>query len=430
MMPRYALFLALAFTCPSLAACETPQPETLCERMARQCGGADPESWLFWCTSGCVPEHARTVPCEANDQCLLCDAPAEDDRTIYFGLPSEIEYLWTQLDPVGEPTHPAVEPAPTGGAFHDGPDSWSVVDTHHGAWLPIEPYDVVLGSPGGFCEPGPNQFVRRNVTSVDDAIVLHAERMPEEFFDMFCDYPNCPWGPYADCGGSLGMCQYGDAPEAAGVGSGSQADRTDGSSTLLSYGFGRYRTVMRAGDDATPPSPGFVYALFSQDNAYCVDGAPNLETNTSEVDIELSSGPGRAETEVFCDETEMCFQVSTWVSSTQGIGNGTRGVQRHEVSGFRFRSAETAGRYRTYGWDWRSDEVRFTYDADPDDCDERTGGCAPEDASVAICRHTRFVPRRPSPLHLQLWNARWAGRADPGARAALSVRDVWHEPAE
>lgn len=425
-MMRSTMALALLV----LAGC-APVDESFCAAMARRCGGAHAESWQAWCESPCVPEHARSVSCDANAQCLLCDAPRDDGQTTYFGLPGdEIEYMWTQLDALDEPVHPPTEPAPTGSSFHDGPGDFVASGHHYGVWEPIEPYEgVVLGEPAGFCEPGPNQFVRANVASEEEGLVLRAERMPPELFDTYCDYPNCPWGPYRDCGGPpLGLCPYGDAPETSGVGSASQADRTMGtSSEQPTYGYGHYRAVLRAGEEGTGPQPGFVYAFFTQSNQYCEGAAPNLETNTSEIDLEISSGPGRAEALPFCDESEMCFQVSTWVSSTQGIGNGERGRQRHEVSGFRFHDRATADSFRTYGWDWRPDEVRFTYDADPDDCDERSGACAPAQASVAICRHDRFVPRRPSPMHVQLWNARWAGRSAPGTRAALTVHDVWHE---
>ncbi len=412
----------------SITGC--PQEVFSCASMARRCGGENQAAWEQWCMSSCVPEHARTVPCMENDICLLCDAPRDDGMTSYFGVPNEVEYLWTQLDLQEEPTHPSVEPAPTGGAFDD--QDWAQRDEDHfGAWQSHQPYDVVLGQPSGFCEPGPNQFVHRNVAGSSDAITLRGERMPEEFFDeMYCDYPNCPWGPYDECGAArVGACQYGDAPEMSGVGSGSQVDRVDASGEMPTYGYGRTRAILRAGDDTTGPQPGFVYAFFSQSNAYCsAANEPNLETNTAEIDVELSSGPGRAEAEIFCDPSQMCFQVSTWVSSTQGIGPSTRGIQRHQVSGFRFRDAATAGQYRTYGWDWRPDRVRFTYDADPRDCDEATGACPPTRASIAICEHLRFVPRRPQPMHLQVWNARWAGRAPPGTRAAMSINRLWHTP--
>jgi hypothetical protein len=124
----------------------------------------------------------------------------------------------------------------------------------------------------------------------------------------------------------------------------------------------------------------------------------------------------------------MCLQVSTWVSSTQGIANYA-GVLRHQVSGFRFRNRNTAAEYRTYGFDWQPSNVRFVYDRDPHDCDEQAGGCSVPTGSLAICEHLRFVPRRPAPLHFQLWNAWWAGAVDRGTPAQMSVERVWHTPA-
>lgn len=419
----------------TLAAACAPAPQSaLCVSMGQRCGGQNPAQWQAWCESDCVPEYARTVPCDQNDACVLCDRARTDQQTTYFGLPNdELEYMWTLIDAPDEPHHPATEPAPTGTAFHDGPDSFQEHDDQLGSWLALQPYGPLeLGEPMGFCEPGPNQFVRSNASDTGHEMVLRAQLMPPEYFPaMYCDYPDCPWGPYQDCGGpSLGQCQYGDEPEMSGIGSAAQVDRLAPDGSAPSYGYGRFRAVLRASDGAgAGPQPGAVYAFFSQSNEYCANGTPNLDTNTSELDVEISSGPGRTPERDNCDESQMCLQLSTWVSSVQGIANGARGVERHEVSGFRFREMAVSGNYHTYGWDWREDEVRFTYDSNPDDCDEAGGECSDLQGSIAICRHVRFVPRRPSPMHVQLWNARWAGHPAPGTRTAMSIRDVWHEPA-
>ena len=78
-------------------ACTQPVAPTgpLCAEMAARCGGIDAANWQAWCDSECVPEHARTVRCAANAACLLCDAPRDDGQSILFGLPSDLEYLWT-----------------------------------------------------------------------------------------------------------------------------------------------------------------------------------------------------------------------------------------------------------------------------------------------------------------------------------------------
>ena len=182
-----------------------------------------------------------------------------------------------------------------------------------------------------------------------------------------------------------------------------------------------------AGTDAVGPSPGFNYAFFLQSNAYCVAGRANPESNTGEIDIEISSGTGSIfEAGPYCTERDMCFQLVNWVSSSQGLANAA--PERRETSGFRFREPALAGNLHTWGFDWAPDDVRFTYDSDPSDCDEHAGSCAPDRASVAICRHTSFVPRRPAELHLQLWNAFWAGLAPGGRVANMRVAHVWHEP--
>lgn len=405
----------------ALAGCPTQE---LCAEMASRCGGSDPAGWERWCNSSCVPAYARAVPCDANASCGLCDAPSADGSMSIFGLPTELEYLWTLTDEPLDSQFPPMEPAPTGTAFNDGPETWE--GNSRGEWLPYEPFPALHPlSRAGFCEPGPNRFTSDNVVATDGALVLRADRMIEAPEAPYCPGGRCQSGPYSECGEPARGCQYGEAPEEAGLGSGSQATRGE---TRPTYGYGTYRAVLKPSGDETGPEPGFVYAFFTQDNTPCVDGVNDLESNTSEVDIEISSGPGDNERYRFCNESETCLQTTTWASSSQGIAN-FRGVDRHQVSGFRFRDPATARQYRTYGWNWQQDEVNFVYDPNPRDCDESAGACNPTNTSLAICRHTRFVPRRPSPIHLQLWNAWWAGETPRGTQAEMSVERVWHEPA-
>lgn len=406
-----------------LGGCEPHRAASpaLCVELAGRCGGADPQGWQRWCESDCVPETARRSPCRANAHCLLCDAPRSDGRVAYFALPEGVEYLWTSATDRPEATRRDRLRAPSGTAFDDR----GALE----AWRIHEPYDVALGEPRGFCEPGPNQFVRDNVVTRDDRTILAAERLPEGLLDLECQPLDCASGPYAECGAArMSACSYGDDPENRGIGSASQIDRApDGE--LATYGFGRYRAVMRPSSQSVGPQPGFVYAFYLQGNEYCRDGAPNVETNTAEIDVEISSGFGSVESGRFCDEDEMCVQFVNWASSGQGVP-AAHAIARVVASGFHLRDPAIAREPRAWGFDWSEDEIRFTYDADPNDCDEPSGACAPAQASIAMCRHTRFVPRRPSPLHFQVWGAHWAGRPPPGTRAEMTVERVWHAPFE
>ena len=424
-LPSMVSVLALA-----ALGCQQPIPHEpdLCDALMVRCGGIDPENWYTWCESECVPENARRIPCDENDACVLCDvredAP-DPSNTVYFGLPTEeLEYLWTLTDAPREPIHPPTEPAPTGAAFIDEPESF--VETEGvGEWLPYTPFPGIgPGDVGGFCEPGPNRYVASNVLPTTGAMVLRAQRMAESEMSSYCPEGRCRVGPYTACDAPPTGCQYREEADINGLGYASQADRA-GDET---YGYGRYRAVLRASGDFAEPVPGFVYAFFTQGNLACVEGMPNIETNTSEVDVEISAGQGEAGGQPFCTSEEMCVQVSTWVSSDQGIVAGGGGTLRHQVSGFRFRDRTLPGRARTYGWDWEREDVRFVYDADPLDCDEANGECDPAHGSLAICRHLRFVPRRPAPLHFQLWNAWWAGDTSHGTEALMSVERVWHDP--
>lgn len=428
-MRQLVLLLSLSVLVACVQEQEPPRPPNLCDDLRDRCGGLDAANWYAWCQSECVPEHARTVPCGANAECVLCDAPRADANTTLFALPTdELEYLWTLTDRPREPLHPDTEPAPTGGGFVDDLRSLSGEGTV-GAWRAYAPYaDPDPLTAGGFCEPGPNRFLDTNVLATAGALVLRAEHMPEQVGAPYCLGGRCGVGPYPACDAPTSACQYREDADALGLGTGSQADRVGPGGEESTLGYGRFRAVLAASGDAVPPASGFVYAFFTQGNRACVDGAPNVETNTSELDVEISSGLGDAGGERFCVSGEMCLQVSTWVSSDQGIASG--GVLRHQVSGFRFRTPELAGRYRTYGWDWQENDVRFVYDADPHDCDESTGTCDAQRGALAICRHTRFIPRRPAPLHLQLWNAWWAGDSPRGTEAIMSVERVWHTPSE
>lgn len=424
-MSRRPIPLALVLV---LSACEPADPD-LCDLLAQRCGGEHADNWRQWCQSECVPEHARTIPCALNDQCVLCDEARSDGNTVLFALPSdELEYMWTLADDPREPIHPETEPAPTGGAFLDGTEPW-VGEGTVGAWRAYDPFPRLHPfASEGFCEPGPNRFIADNVVGTDGALVLRAQRMPMASEAPFCPDARCLGGPYASCDMPPTGCQYREVPDGFGLGYASQADRIDEAGSEITYGYGHYRATFKSAGDTTIPQPGFVYAFFTQGNQACVDGAPNFETNTSEVDVEVSSGGGEAGGQPFCTPGQMCLQVSTWVSSTQGIADYA-GVLRHQVSGFRFRDPEVAARYRTYGWDWQPTDVRFTYDRDPYDCDEHAGECGELQGSLAICRHRRFVPRRPSPMHFQLWNAWWAGDVARGATAEMSIERVWHRPA-
>jgi hypothetical protein len=396
----------------------------LCDELVARCGGIDPANWYAWCQSDCVPDHARTIPCAENDACLLCDEEdpvGAPERVQLYGLPvSELEFLWTLSEGPGEPIHPEVEPLPTGGAFVDE------LDGDAGAWRAWAP------EVDGFCEPGPNRYVESGVRSELGHLVLTAQDLPETDPLPYCPGGRCASGPYATCDEPPSACQYRDLPEASGIGYAAQAERWS-ATERETFGLGRYRVVLRADAVGAPigppasPMPGFVYAFFTQSHEPCRDGAPSPDTNTAEIDVEISSGEGSAAGGLrFCTSGQMCLLFSTWVSSTQGIATG--GVTRHLVSGFRFRDPARAAAPHTYGWDWSDGDVRFVLDGDPQDCDEAVGGCDALHGSIAMCRHTRFVPRRPSALHLQLWRAWWAGAAPRGATATMSVDRVWHEP--
>lgn len=404
---------AAALGCVPPASAPTGDP---CTDLSARCGAA----WAEWCRSECVPEAAR-APCAANEACLLC-AEGSDGEPYYLGLPSELTYLWTYDMGTDAMDGRAVSP-PTGAAFDDGASEWPRIASRSGAWRAFEPYAVEPGDPSGYCEPGPSQFLTRNVSVRDGELVLAAQRIADA---AYCDYPLCPPGPYPACGAAPSACEYGETPETTGSGDAAQVDRVDATGAPITYGFGRFRSIHAAGSEAGPTSPGFNYAFFAQSNAYCVDGEENTLSNTGEIDIEISSGTGSIwEAGAYCDERDMCFQLVNWVSSGQGVQHG---VERRMTSAFRFRTPELAARFHTWGWDWSEDAVRYTYDSDPDDCDEHAGGCSRENGSIVICEHRRFVPARPGALHLQLWNARWAGDAAEGTRSEMLVRRVWHEP--
>lgn len=426
--------LAILLVAASVGCAPAAEPDDLCARMAARCGGAFPGNWVSWCRSECVPEAARTIPCDLNEQCVLCDAARDDDNILYFGLPvDELEYMWTLTDTPREPIHPPTEPAPTGGAFLDSERSWNG-EGHVGSWQAYDPFPRLHPfAPEGFCEPGPNRYTSDNVVGTTGAMVLRAERFADDATVLdgltppYCPDGRCLSGPYASCDMPPTGCQYREVPDSAGLGSSAQADRVDSTGAQPTYGYGHYRATFKAAGDTVGPQPGFVYAFFTQGNDACEGAAPNFETNTSELDIEVSSTEGEAGGMPFCTRDQTCLQVSTWVSSTQGIANYA-GVLRHQVSGFRFRDRSTAAEYRTFGFDWQPEDVRFTYDRDPHDCDEQSGTCAVPESSLAICQHLRFVPRRPAPMHFQLWNAWWAGNVPRGTHAEMSVERVWHEP--
>ncbi len=410
----------------ALLGCPNPTSTgSLCASMASRCGGEDSAAWETWCESECVPEFASHTACAANDVCLLCDEADATGRVTHFGLPgNDLEYLWTVADDEVEPTYPADLPTPTGGAFDDRSDSWQRDADTVGAWSLLEPYAVEFGEPTGFCEPGPNQYLSSNITAFPDSVQLAAQRLGPADVAQTCSYDRCPAGPYPACGSSFETeCPYGDASEDGGMGSAAQLDRGP-AGALATYGFGRYRVEERPSGSVDSQS-GFVYAFFTQGNLYCEGASANTSTNTGEIDVEISRGYGRVLGREFCDENELCVQLVNWASSTQGIPEGR---DRHEVSAFRFRDLEVGRSPRTFGFDWSSEDIRFVYDPTPSDCDERAGDCSTVDAPVAICRHTRFVPQRPSELHVQLWGAHWAGPGTPGTRAEMTVQRVWHEP--
>lgn len=430
--PFIAALLTLPLALPMLSC---SKPDDLCTHMAARCGGANADNWEGWCRSDCVPEAARHVPCLANDACLLCDpldpdaGPPPDDVIRVFGLPaSEIEYLWTQRTNTDEPVTAATPP--TGTAFDDTAWPASADAQHFGAWRALEPVHAQIGDPSAFfCEPGPSLFTAANVRESTDGVILAAERLPASHPELACPAPFCASGPYDACDTtSPSLCPYGDAPESHGFGSASELDRVASDGTIASYGYGHYRAVLRAGGPSAGPASGTVYAFFSQSSEPCESGAPNLTSNTAEIDVELSSSTdGTSGSRGYCNQDQMCFIVSTWTSSSQGLPSGT-GRERHEWSAFRYRDRARAGAFHTYGYDWSERVVRFTYDANPDDCDEAANGCAQAQASVAICEHTHYVPRRASPLHFQVWNAWWAGSAPAGTPSEMTLRRVWHQP--
>jgi hypothetical protein len=420
---RFAPWLALPVSL-LVAGCPWTEPDDFCWQLAQRCAAPSPHAWAAWCRGECVPDDAR-VPCDANDQCLLCAADGE-----LFGLPSdELEYLWTQSFGDRPSMFPGAETAPTGAAFDDRRWPASMDGAHVGAWRAFQPVDAALGDPSAFfCEPGPNLYLAGNVSG-GDAVTMRAERLPAENASLACPSPFCPSGPYLACDApTASVCQYRDEAEQVGQGTASQLDRVGASDVATTYGYGSYRATLRASGPTTGPVSGTVYAFFSQSSEPCEGSTTNAETNTAEIDVEISaSTDGTSGTQRYCGPEEMCFIVSTWSSSTQGLPYGV-GTERHETSAFRYRDRATAGLARTYGYDWRPDRVRFTYDASPHDCDEAAGGCTPERASIAICEHRRFVPHRPSPIHFQLWNAWWAGIAPPGTPSEMTIDEVWHTP--
>ncbi len=433
---RSALLWTAVLTVGCMQPTSPPDPHDLCAVMAARCGGANADNWETWCHA-CVPESARMTPCDANQQCRLCAVDPTTLEQDLFGLPSdELEFLWTQMLPRDgvESDVPRHDGMPTGRAFVDtGPWSATTDGSHIGSWASLQPDDAELGDPDAFfCEPGPNLYRHDNVVGGGE-LVMRAVRLPDEDAAFACPSPFCRSGPYAACDVARPtQCPYGDDPETHGYGSASQLDRTDAptSSEPATYGFGRYRARLRASGDAAGVVSGTVYAFFSQSSEPCVGGVANPQANTAEIDIELSSSIGNTSGDMpFCDRTQMCFIVSTWTTSYQGLVAGTPGSdERHQFTGFRYRNRETAGELRTYGYDWRPDSVRFYYDANPTDCDESRGGCDPALAAVGICEHTHFVPQRPSPLHFQLWNSWWGGVTDPGTLSEMTVTGVWHEP--
>ena len=414
------LTLALVLVTSLLGACPSRTYPRLCLELAERCGGAHRQNWLDWCGSECLPASALE-PCEENAACMLC-APDEGlEHARLFAFPAdELEFLFST--PLGEPASVGAANAPaTGGSFDDH-EGWMPSPGTRGPWRPYATSEGPLEE-AVFCEPGPNAFRADLVSIQDGALVLSAERWPAEIATRRCNDPFCESGPYAACGAPTSACQYGDVPERVGYGTASQLTRE------ATYGFGSYRAILRAGGTLqgrpVDAQSGMVYAFFSQSSEPCSEGVPNPVSNTAEIDVELTSAnDGTAQGGPYCGPTEMCFIVSTWTSSTQGLPNGS-GQDRHRVSGFRFRDRRTASQFRTYGYDWRSQDVRFTYDASPDDCDERDPSCTR--GSRVLCEHRDFIPQRPSPLLLQLWNAWWAGPADEGDVAAMTVRRVWHQ---
>lgn len=414
---QHALLLA-TLICAS--GCPSRTYPRLCVELAERCGGTHRQNWLDWCGSECLPASAL-LPCEENASCMLC---AEDDGSEHarlFAFPAdELEFLFST--PLGDALPPGPPKTPATGTSFDDRAAWQAARDTLGPWSayatssgPLE--DAV------FCEPGPNAFRAERVVNENGALVLSAERWPSELASRRCEEPFCQSGPYVACADRPSACQYGDIPEPGGYGTASQITRE------ATYGFGAYRAVFRAGASnataSTDAQSGFVYAFYQQSSEPCVDGNANPESNTAEIDVELSSAnDGSAQGGPYCGPTEMCFIVSTWTSSTQGLPFGA-GEDRHRVSGFRFRDRASAARFHTYGYDWRSEDVRFTYNNRPDACDERDPACTQR--STVLCEHRDFIPQRPSPLHFQLWNAWWAGPADPGTQAAMTVREVWHQ---
>ena len=226
----YRLVLSLVWVglmC-ALAGCPTQE---FCVEMAARCGGNDAAGWTRWCRSECVPAYARAVPCDANASCGLCDAPSADGSMSIFALPTELEYMWTLTDEPDDSQFPSTELAPTGTAFNDGPETWE--GNSRGEWLPYEPFPALHPlSRAGFCEPGPNRFTSDNVVATDGALVLRADRMIEAPEAPYCPGGRCQSGPYSECGEPARGCQYGEAPEESGLGSGSQATRGANASHL------------------------------------------------------------------------------------------------------------------------------------------------------------------------------------------------------
>jgi hypothetical protein len=295
----------------------------------------------------------------------------------------------------------------SGTSFVDKPGTWVRKGDAVGSWSIYEPIKVLknsaqacskanlnaAGAPAVFCEPGRNWFCGANVYGQGQTLLLVGER-------LWPAVEQLP-GPYLPCSDSAPACQYRFAPQKDGTGSGSQVERGS-----LLYGFGSYRAIMR-----TNGNPGFVYAFYTQGNEPCADGVPNPDCNDSEIDVELQGEADGGQLLVF----------SNWQSAIQGIGclgpADPQGFDRHAASIFRFVDKTAVLSHRTYGFDWESQQVTFFVDSTP--------GLS-EPTEVAVCRHKRYVPQRPAPLHLQTWNATFAGTPRPDTRGELTVLKVWH----
>jgi beta-glucanase (GH16 family) len=172
------------------------------------------------------------------------------------------------------------------------------------------------------------------------------------------------------------------------------------------YGFGAYRAVLRAST-----SPGVVHAFYTQGNDACADA----NCNDSEVDVEIVRGDPRMNSGTcHYDPDAMYVLFTNWTAAGQGDRAGD--PDRRETSVFRFDDPREATQFHTYGFDWDKGSVTYFI-----------GGANAVDAARAIALHTRYVPRRAAPVHLQVWNACWAGA--PAGDGVLEARRVLYEPA-